>query len=109
MHRPVPRRAPKHAVWSAPARLRKPPAAVRPAERRAPLRGDNRKLPILVANFALFLLYVFALIVLASDPESEVRLALPLALAVLGLAGFAPLALAFARRDRNRPTDRRRT
>jgi hypothetical protein len=101
-----PRRAPAHAVWSAPARLRKPSVArVRSERRAAPVR-DERKLPILVANFALFFLYVLSLFVLASDPDSDLRLALPLGLAVFGLAGFAPLALAFSRRSKSR--ERRR-
>lgn len=43
---------------------------------------------------------------LAGDPDSDLRLALPLGLAVFGLAGFAPLALAFSRRGK--PRERRR-
>jgi hypothetical protein len=77
------------------------------AERRArPLR-DDRKLPILAANFALFFLYVFSLFVLASDADNELRLVLPLGLAVFGLAGFAPLALAFSRRGKTRERRKR--
>jgi hypothetical protein len=55
-----------------------------------------------VTNFGLFFLYVCTLFVLASDSQSELRLALPLGLAVFAIAGFAPLVLAVSRRRKRR-------
>jgi hypothetical protein len=103
---PRPRRAPKPALWSAPARLRTAPPPPPRVQRRTTPANEDRKVPILIINFALFLLYVFTLFVLASGPDSELRLALPLGLAVFGLAGFAPLAL--SRRGKSKASTRRR-
>jgi hypothetical protein len=61
-----------------------------------------------VTNFGLFFLYVCTLFVLASDSQSELRLALPLGLAVFALAGFAPLVLSVSRRNKRREPPRRK-
>ena len=111
MTQPAPRRVRTHAVWSAPARLPNPIATRghpdrRGARARTPVTARDRKLPILAINFVLFLLYVAGLVVLSSDRESAVRIMVPLALGALGIATFAPLALAVARRGR--PSERRR-
>jgi hypothetical protein len=74
---------------------------------RTPSAPGDRKLPILAANFLLFLLYVASLVVLSSDRESILRVMVPLALGVLGAATFAPLALALSRRGR--PSDRHKS
>jgi len=103
----APRQAPIRAGWSAPARLRTPPPRATTRRRVNPARSD-RALLIIVTNFGLFFLYVCTLFVLASDSQSELRLALPLGLAVFALAGFAPLALSFSRRNKRREPPRRK-
>jgi len=70
--------------------------------RREPELRSDRKLPIMAANFGLFGAYVCTLAVLASGPDSELRIALPLGLAVFGLACFAPLVVSFSRRSQVR-------
>src|SRR5262245_64179028 len=102
----APRRAPVRVVWSAPARLRTPPLRSRIRRRVLPTRNDRIFL-ILLTNFGLFFLYVCTLLVLASDSQSELRLAIPLGLAVFGLACFAPLVLAVSRRTKRRERPRR--
>jgi hypothetical protein len=107
---PASRRASTHAAWSAPARLPNPAATRGHPERRAlrePIASGDRKLPILAANFVLFLLYVVSLLVLSSERESILRVLIPIAIGILGVATFAPLALALTRRGR--PSDRRRS
>jgi hypothetical protein len=74
---------------------------------RTPVAPGDRKLPILAANFALFVFYVASLVVLSSDRESVLRIMVPLAIGILGIATFAPLAVALTRRGR--PSDRRKS